>query len=250
MQLRQSLATLLPSTEGSTLIFFGTMTNTSTSPTCCIKLCPSTWYNQEWETSIEPCPCHHEYHNGADWEVGGQRGSVYCWIGAWAGGGCTCNGIYWALARALCRRVSNIHIILWTLVMYVTRSTYQSCGTTFLNHLPTNYEYVIGSTAGSTLYNSELSQTCKAETSHRVAREKHDSLLKEVVTMQLKMWISRWWQPSDIDYMEAMRYVKERKYHCVLDNLQKLVIQHLFELNKLNVASTGTLIPSVVDSLQ
>jgi len=75
--------------------------------------------------------------------------------------------------------------------MYVTRSTYQSRGTTFLNHLPTNYEYVIGSMAGPNSYNSELSQTRKAETSHQVAREKHDSLLKEVVTMELKMWISR-----------------------------------------------------------
>ena len=109
--------------------------------------------------------------------------------------------------------------------MCFTRSTYQSRGTTFLNHLPTNYDFVIGSTAGSTWYNSEQSQTCKAETSHRVAREMHDSLLQEVVTMELKMGISRRWQPSDIEYMEAMRYMKERKYHDALDNLQKLVIQ-------------------------
>jgi len=44
--------------------------------------------------------------------------------------------------------------------------------------------------------------------------------------------------------------MKERKYHHALDNLQKLVIQHLFKLNKLNVASTGMLIPSDVDSIQ
>jgi hypothetical protein len=88
--------------------------------------------------------------------------------------------------------------------MYFTRSIYQSHGTAFLNHLPTNYEFVISATAEPTSYNSELSQTRKAETNRRVAREKRDSLLQEVVAMELKMGISRRWQPSDVEYMEAM----------------------------------------------
>ena len=68
-------------------------------------------------------------------------------------------------------------------------------------------------------------------------------LLNRIITLELKIGISKWWQPSDPEYIEASQYIKERKYHCALiNNLQKLVIQCLFELNKLNIAATGKLI--------
>jgi len=53
------------------------------------------------------------------------------------------------------------------------------------------------------------------------------------------MGITSHWQPSDVQYIETVKYMAKRKYHQALNHLQKLVIQHLFELNKLNLAGTG-----------
>lgn len=53
------------------------------------------------------------------------------------------------------------------------------------------------------------------------------------------MGIERRWQPSDAQYLDTCKYMALRKYHKALDHLQKLVIQRLFELNKLNIAGTG-----------
>jgi hypothetical protein len=57
--------------------------------------------------------------------------------------------------------------------------------------------------------------------------------------MEVKMGIATRWQPSDLPYVETVKYMVERKYHRALDHLQKLVIQRLFELNKLNLSGTG-----------
>jgi hypothetical protein len=72
-----------------------------------------------------------------------------------------------------------------------------------------------------------------------VAAERRSELLLEVVSMEVKMGIVSRWQPADTRYIETVKYMAERKYHQALDRLQKLVIQHLFELNKLNLAGTG-----------
>jgi len=57
--------------------------------------------------------------------------------------------------------------------------------------------------------------------------------------MEVKMGIANRWQPSDTPYIETAKYMSERKYHLALDNLQRLVVQRLFELHKLNLSQTG-----------
>ncbi len=47
------------------------------------------------------------------------------------------------------------------------------------------------------------------------------------------------WEPHFKEYKEMLSYAREREYHRALDNLQKLVVQRLFELQKLNLAGTG-----------
>ena len=63
------------------------------------------------------------------------------------------------------------------------------------------------------------------------------------------MGIARHCQPSDQEYIEASQYIKESKYHHALANLQRLVIQHLFKLNKLNITATGELISIINEVL-
>jgi hypothetical protein len=120
------------------------------------------------------------------------------------------------------------------------RSEYSRRHNTFLTCMPADYQFVIGSSSTTpTSYSSDLSQTRKAETRRRVAAERRNELLLEVVGMEVKMGITSRWQPDGAEYMETLKYMAERRYHRALDHLQKLVVQRLFELNKLNLARTG-----------
>lgn len=89
------------------------------------------------------------------------------------------------------------------------------------------------------MYDTELSQTRRLQTTSRVARERRDEALLEVTAMEVKMGIEARWTPADSQYMATLKYMSLRKYHRKLDHLQKLVVQRLFELHKLNLAGTG-----------
>ena len=56
---------------------------------------------------------------------------------------------------------------------------------------------------------------------------------------ELAMGIAERWQIDDPRYIETVKYMHTRKYHRALDKLQFLVVQRLFELQRLNVAGTG-----------
>jgi hypothetical protein len=47
------------------------------------------------------------------------------------------------------------------------------------------------------------------------------------------------WTPGDPRYIEALTYVKNRTFIRVVENLEGLVVQRLFELSKANLATTG-----------
>ena len=55
------------------------------------------------------------------------------------------------------------------------------------------------------------------------------------------MQIPRRWVPGDREYEETLKYIATRNYQRALGRLQRLVIQRLFELHKLNLAQTGML---------
>ncbi len=57
--------------------------------------------------------------------------------------------------------------------------------------------------------------------------------------MELQMSISTRWHSCSHEYQETLKYLTMRKYHVALANLQRLVIQRLFELHKMNIAQTG-----------
>jgi hypothetical protein len=47
------------------------------------------------------------------------------------------------------------------------------------------------------------------------------------------------WTPDDPQYMAALRYLNNRTFIRVVEHLEGLVVQRLFELSKANLASTG-----------
>lgn len=88
-------------------------------------------------------------------------------------------------------------------------------------------------------YAQALSATRKLETRRRLAIERYDNLLQEVIELEVRLGLMRRWCPGDPEYTETLKYIAERRYHRALNKVQQLVVQRLFELHKLNVAGTG-----------
>ena len=88
-------------------------------------------------------------------------------------------------------------------------------------------------------YAHDLSTTRKLETERRYALELHENCLKQIVNMEVSMGIDRRWDPSTPEYMETLGYLSTRTYQRALEELQRLVIQRLFELHKMNISATG-----------
>ncbi|KAL6308954.1 hypothetical protein BKA93DRAFT_864339 [Sparassis latifolia] len=100
----------------------------------------------------------------------------------------------------------------------------------FLTSTPADYDRI---------YNHELSQTRRLETQRRHIAERRQQVLRDVIAMEVHMGIVNRWQTTSTEYIETLQYVKLREYHRALDNLQRLVVQRLFELHNLNLAQTA-----------
>jgi hypothetical protein len=86
------------------------------------------------------------------------------------------------------------------------------------------------------------------ETDRRHLSEQRENLLREVNQMEVTLGIKRRWEATDDQYIEMTKYIAARKYHQALDELQRLVVQRLFELHKLNLAQTGLILFFVLSS--
>lgn len=92
---------------------------------------------------------------------------------------------------------------------------------------------------GPTTYEADLSATRKLETRRRFLRERVDQLSADVIAIEVRLGIDQRWTPMDARYKHAVKYLAERTYQRALGKLQRLVVQRLFELHKLNIAQTG-----------
>ena len=77
------------------------------------------------------------------------------------------------------------------------------------------------------------------ETERHYALELCESCLKQIIDMEVNMGIDRQWDPSSPEYLETLGYLSTRTYQRALEELQRLVIQRLFELHKMNISATG-----------
>ena len=77
------------------------------------------------------------------------------------------------------------------------------------------------------------------ETERRYALELREDCLKQIIDLEVSMGIDRRWDPSSPEYMETLGYLLTRTYQRALEELQRLVIQRLFELHKMNISATG-----------
>ncbi|KAI0686720.1 hypothetical protein BC835DRAFT_1408502 [Cytidiella melzeri] len=102
----------------------------------------------------------------------------------------------------------------------------------FLHYAPSTADF------NSASYRKDLATTHQIKSEHRHASEQYERVSLEVCALEVQMGLTMHWTPATPQYMAAIKYIKERKYHRALNKLQKLVTQRLFELHKLNVAQT------------
>jgi hypothetical protein len=88
-------------------------------------------------------------------------------------------------------------------------------------------------------YTHDLATTRKLETDRRLALELHETCIRQIVEMEVSMGIEKRWDPLSADYLETLGYLSIRKYQRALEELQRLVIQRLFELHRMNISATG-----------
>ncbi|KAG6886805.1 hypothetical protein C0995_004482 [Termitomyces sp. Mi166 len=90
-------------------------------------------------------------------------------------------------------------------------------------------------------YASALSATWKWEMERCYMDEHQDHLTCDVILLEERLGIpsGQRWTFLSPEFLEVSRYIARRRYEKALDKLQKLVIQWLFELQKLNLSSTG-----------
>ena len=88
-------------------------------------------------------------------------------------------------------------------------------------------------------YTHNLSTTRKLETEHRYAIELRENCLKQIIDMEVSMGIEKRWDLLSPEYLKTLGYLSTRTYQHALEELQRLVIQRLFELHKMNISATG-----------
>ncbi|KAK7435150.1 hypothetical protein VKT23_019842 [Stygiomarasmius scandens] len=112
---------------------------------------------------------------------------------------------------------------------------YKNASSAFRLQIPEDYQPL----SGEQQYSSGLSATRRMETERRQIGEERDRIQHEVIEMEVQMGIEHRWEPSSVQYLQAMKYMKTRKYQQALEHLHKLIIQRLFELHRLNLNQTG-----------
>ncbi|KAG6852477.1 hypothetical protein C0991_011677 [Blastosporella zonata] len=105
----------------------------------------------------------------------------------------------------------------------------------FLHQAPVDYQFI----SPESSYAQGLSMTRRADTARRNLNDRHIRLLDDIARLEDRMNIITRWTPASPEYQKTAKYISDRKYERALDKLEKLVIQRLFELHKLNLANTG-----------
>ncbi|TFK79319.1 hypothetical protein K466DRAFT_505734 [Polyporus arcularius HHB13444] len=93
--------------------------------------------------------------------------------------------------------------------------------------------------SGPVSYDTNRSETLKLERRRRQLLDRVDHLTAEVIAIETEYGIENRWQPGDFLYQQTVEYISTRRFQRALGRLQRLVIQRLFELHKLNIGRAG-----------
>lgn len=74
---------------------------------------------------------------------------------------------------------------------------------------------------------------------YRAAQEQVTLTLGRVHELESLLNVQERWSPTSPEYQATLKYTGERRYRRMLDILERLVVQRLFELEKTNMVGTG-----------
>ena len=83
-------------------------------------------------------------------------------------------------------------------------------------------------------------QITRITTQYRTTFERWRAKNDEVLRYEEEHDISVRWAPTSQEYLDALVIVQERKYRRAIDDLERLVVQRLFEMTKLGQSGVGT----------
>ena len=66
-----------------------------------------------------------------------------------------------------------------------------------------------------------------------------DCAAQLVDTFEQQLCIEMQWQQDNAEYVKMLDYVSNRKFVCIIKELQGLVVSRLMELDKMNLAGSG-----------
>jgi len=86
-----------------------------------------------------------------------------------------------------------------------------------------------------------------------VERSEHEAINREVQklsgridhaadfvdTLEQQLCIKMQWHQDDTEYVKMCKYISNRKFICIIEELQGLVVSRLVELDKMNLAGSG-----------
>ncbi len=85
--------------------------------------------------------------------------------------------------------------------------------------------------------------TAKKRTQHRLrftlCVNKLATINDELLQIEDEMDIEGRWHPGCAEYKEGAKVLVERRYRRAIDNLERLIVQRLFELSKLGMGGLG-----------
>jgi hypothetical protein len=90
-------------------------------------------------------------------------------------------------------------------------------------------------------YNITHSRGRREETERRNAEEALESIRRQTIDLEVVMGIqsNQRWTPAEPQYREALKHLVQADYYDALEDLERLVVQRLFELQKLNISQPG-----------
>ena len=94
---------------------------------------------------------------------------------------------------------------------------------------------------GSGLSHVASAATKRSHAARRAAERRVRSQQDRVEELEEQLGIERAdrWTPDQREYVKMLEYSQRRQFIRVVEELENLVVQRLFELSKANLASTG-----------
>jgi hypothetical protein len=107
---------------------------------------------------------------------------------------------------------------------------------------------------GAQDYAANVRNTARVKASCHSAMDQVLVAIKSAKDLEAKLQISEPWTESHPEYKATVLYLRQWDYHRMLDDIQQLVVQRLFQLSKANIMGMGMLyliapVPWLIDCI-